>query len=81
VSVSVNILLNYGQLIEVGEPWLGLSGDLNIALRFPTGDLAASIQGTPEDMDRLAEAARTAAAQARATEPELRAKREQDGGR
>jgi hypothetical protein len=32
-------------------------------------------------MDRLAVAARTAAVQARATEPELRAKREQDGGR
>ena len=34
----------------------------------------AVVQGTPEDMDRLAEAARTAAERARAAEPELRAK-------
>jgi hypothetical protein len=76
VSVSAGVLLNE-EPIQFSQAWVSeVSGEMNVALRVGTvTDLSyASIQGTPEDMDRLAAAATEAAARARAAEPELRAK-------
>jgi hypothetical protein len=74
VSVSLGIMLE-GEAIEpTGHIWLS-ADRLKVSVRI--GEQYApdtvSIQGAPEDMERLAEAARSAAEQARAAEPELRA--------
>jgi hypothetical protein len=76
VSVSAGVLLNE-EPIQFSQAWISkVSGVLHVSVRVGvTSDLSyASIQGTPEDMDRLAAAATEAAARARAAEPELRAK-------
>ncbi len=75
MSLSIGILL-YGEEIQIGSPWVAVgSGDLCVALQVdPSCRDDGSIQGTPEDMDRLAAAASEAAARARAAEAELRAK-------
>jgi hypothetical protein len=74
---GVDVLL-YGEEIEAGQPWISEAGNLCVSVWISD---QCDIQGTPQDMDRLAEAARTAAAQAHTAEPELPAAPEQDGGR
>jgi hypothetical protein len=75
VSLHAYVLLKSGEEIEVGTPFLTV-GKVGVAVEIgsPSGGAYTSIQGTPEDMDRLAEVAHAAAERARAAEPELRAK-------
>jgi malonyl CoA-acyl carrier protein transacylase len=60
--------------IKAGLPWLGPLDAVHTAVQIGNPATAYSVlSGTPEDMDRLAEAAHAAAERARAAEPELRA--------
>ncbi len=59
MSVSLGVLLN-NEEIRPGHSWINIDdGELNTSLRVGSLGDSISIQGTPEDMDRLAEAACT----------------------
>jgi hypothetical protein len=56
-TIHAHILLEEDDPPQVGTPWLGLDG-VNIAVQVGHPSSAyAVLQGTPEDMDRLAETA------------------------
>jgi hypothetical protein len=76
VSTTALVSLR-SETIKVGQPWLAPGDGVLCVGIWVSND--AGIQGTPEDMDRLAEAAHAAAERARATEPELRAKAAGEG--